>query len=65
MRKNQPRLLVVWGKYDLSFDLSEPAAYQRDVPNAQIHILDGGHFALDTAAAEIADLMGEFVDSLA
>ena len=65
MRKNQPRLLVVWGKYDLSFDLSEPAAYGRDVPSAQIHILDGGHFALDTAADEIADLTRNFTDSLA
>ena len=65
MRKTQPRLLVVWGKYDLSFDISEPAAYGRDVPSAQIHILDGGHFALDTAAGEIADLMRDFVDSLA
>lgn len=65
MRKNQPRLLVVWGKYDLSFDLSEPAAYGRDVPSAQIHILDGGHFALDTAADEIADLTRKFTDSLA
>jgi len=64
MRKKQPHLLVVWGKYDLSFDLSEPAAYRRDVPNAQIHILDGGHFALDTAADEIADLMRKFLDSL-
>jgi pimeloyl-ACP methyl ester carboxylesterase len=63
--KNQPRMLVAWGKYDLSFDLSEPAAYQRDVPNAQIHILDGGHFSLDAAAEEIADLMRNFVDSLA
>lgn len=65
MRKTQPRLLVVWGKYDLSFDLTEPAAYGRDVPSAQIHILDGGHFALDTAADEIAALMRDFVDSLA
>ena len=63
--QTQPRLLVVWGKYDLSFDLSEPAAYGRDVPSARIHMLDGGHFALDTAADEIADLMRDFVDSLA
>jgi len=63
MRKTQPPLLVVWGKYDLSFDLSEPAAYGRDVPSAQIHVLDGGHFALDTAADEIADLMRDFVKS--
>jgi hypothetical protein len=32
MRETQPRLLVVWGKYDFSFDLPEPAAYGRDVP---------------------------------
>jgi pimeloyl-ACP methyl ester carboxylesterase len=64
MRKNQPHLLVVWGKYDASFDLSEPGAYGRDVPSAQIHILDGGHFALDTAADQIADLTRNFVESL-
>jgi pimeloyl-ACP methyl ester carboxylesterase len=61
MRKTQPRLLVVWGKYDLSFDLSEPEAYRRDVPKAEIHILNAGHFALDTAADEIADLIRRFI----
>jgi pimeloyl-ACP methyl ester carboxylesterase len=60
MRQNQPRLLVLWGKYDLSFDSSEPEAYRRDVPNARIHVLDAGHFALDTAADEIAALIREF-----
>jgi hypothetical protein len=45
------------GKYDLSFDLSEPEAYQRDVPNAEVHVLDAGHFALDTAADQIATLV--------
>jgi hypothetical protein len=39
---------VIWGKYGLSLELSEPEAYRRDVPNAQIHVLDAGHFALDT-----------------
>jgi pimeloyl-ACP methyl ester carboxylesterase len=61
MRARQPRLLVTWGRYDPSFDLSEPEAYRRDVPNAEIHILDAGHFALDTAADEIAALIGGFV----
>jgi pimeloyl-ACP methyl ester carboxylesterase len=61
MRENQPPLLVIWGKYESSFDPSEPEAYKRDVPNAQVHIVDGGHFALDTAADEIAALMREFV----
>jgi pimeloyl-ACP methyl ester carboxylesterase len=64
MRQKQPRLLVIWGKYESSFDPSEPEAYHRDVPNAEIHIVDGGHFALDTAADEIAALVQGFVSSL-
>jgi len=63
MREKQPRLLVIWGKYDLSFDLSEPEAYRRDVPNAQVHVLDAGHFALDIAADEIAALVRGFIGS--
>jgi len=61
MREKQPRLLVVWGKYDPSFDICEPEAYRRDVPKADIHILDAGHFALDTEADEIAALIGDFM----
>ncbi len=63
MRENQPRLLVIWGKYELSFDPSEPEAYRRDVPRAEVRIVDGGHFALDTAADEIAALVRDFVGS--
>ena len=63
MREKQPRLLVIWGKYDLSFELSEPEAYRRDVPNAHVHVLDASHFALDTAADEIAALVRGFVGS--
>jgi len=61
MRKTRPRLLVIWGKYDLSFDLSEPESYRRDVPTAEVHVLEAGHFALDTAADEIAQLVRDFV----
>jgi pimeloyl-ACP methyl ester carboxylesterase len=61
MRETQPRLLVIWGKYEQSFDLSEPEAYRRDVATAQVHIVDGGHFALDTAADEIAVLVRGFI----
>jgi pimeloyl-ACP methyl ester carboxylesterase len=61
MRDRQPRLLVVWGKYDPSFDISEPEAYRRDVPKAEVHVLDGGHFALDTAADQIAELIRGFM----
>jgi pimeloyl-ACP methyl ester carboxylesterase len=61
MRERQPRLLVIWGKYDPSFDLSEPEAYRRDVPNAEVHLLDAGHFALDTKADEIVALIAQFM----
>ena len=61
MQKNQPKLLVLWGKHDLSFDLGEPERYRKDVPNADVHVLDAGHFALDTKADEIATLVREFM----
>ena len=63
MRERQPRLLVFWGKYDLSFDPGEPERYRKDVSNAQVHVLDAGHFALDAAADEIAALVRDFVGS--
>jgi pimeloyl-ACP methyl ester carboxylesterase len=44
----------------LSFELTEPEAYRRDVPKAEVHVLEAGHFALDTAADEIAGLVRGF-----
>lgn len=64
MRKTQPRLLVVWGKHDLSFDPGEPERYRTDVPDAEVHVLDAGHFALDTKADEIATLVRGFMVSV-
>jgi pimeloyl-ACP methyl ester carboxylesterase len=61
MCQRQPRLLVIWGKHDPSFDISEPEAYRRDVPQAEVHVLDAGHFALDTAANEITILIHNFL----
>jgi pimeloyl-ACP methyl ester carboxylesterase len=61
MQKTQPRLLVIWGKHDLSFDPGEPERYRKDVPKAQVHVLDAGHFALDTKADEIAALVRGFM----
>jgi len=61
MRKTQPRLLVIWGKHDLSFDLGEPERYRKEVPKTQVHVLEAGHFALDTAADQIAELVRGFM----
>lgn len=61
MREHQPPTLVVWGKYDPSFDVAEAAAYRRDLPKAEIHVLEAGHFALDEKPAEIAGLIDRFM----
>jgi pimeloyl-ACP methyl ester carboxylesterase len=63
MQKTQPKLLVLWGKHDLSFDPGEPERYRKDVPNAKVYVLDAGHFALDTKADEMAALVREFMKS--
>jgi pimeloyl-ACP methyl ester carboxylesterase len=61
MQKTQPKLLVLWGKHDLSFDPGEPERYRKDVPTAKVYVFDAGHFALDTKADEIAALVREFM----
>jgi pimeloyl-ACP methyl ester carboxylesterase len=62
MQKTQPRLLVIWGKHDLSFDPGEPERYCKDVAKAEVHVLEAGHFALDTKADEIAMLIRGFME---
>ncbi len=57
-------MLVVWGKYDPSFTVAGATAYADDVPKAEIHLLEAGHFALDEATEEIASLVRNFLDSL-
>jgi pimeloyl-ACP methyl ester carboxylesterase len=64
LRERRPPTLVVWGKYDPSFNLAGATAYAGDVPDAEIHILDAGHFALDEATDEIVALVRKFLDSL-
>ena len=61
LRRHQPPLLVLWGRYDPSFQVQEAEAYRRDIPDAEIHILDAGHFALDEQAGPIADLTRRFL----
>jgi pimeloyl-ACP methyl ester carboxylesterase len=64
LRATRPPTLVVWGKYDPSFTVAGATAYRDDVPNAEIHILEAGHFALDEATDEIAMLVRDFLDRL-
>ena len=57
MREKKPRLLVIWGKHDLSFDLRGTGALSQRCSERSSRILEAGHFALDTAADEIAALV--------
>ena len=63
LQKTRPKLLVLWGRHDPSFDIGEPERYRKDVPDAGVYILDAGHFALDTKADEIAALLGEVMST--
>jgi len=60
-RKHQPPMLVLWGKYDPSFALPEADAYRREIPSAEVHVLEAGHFAMDEAVDQIAALMRPFL----
>ena len=62
LRQHQPATLVVWGRYDASFITPGGEAFRRDLPDAEIHSLDAGHFALDEKVDEIAALMLAFLD---
>ena len=64
LREVQPPTLVVWGKYDPSFTVAGATAYGDDVPKAEIHFLDAGHFALDEATDDIALLVRNFLEHL-
>ncbi|RDS86882.1 alpha/beta hydrolase [Dyella psychrodurans] len=54
-KKYQPKALIVWGKNDQIFLPPGAEAYKRDLPKAEIHFFDTGHFALEEDASGIAD----------
>jgi pimeloyl-ACP methyl ester carboxylesterase len=60
-REHQPPLLAVWGRHDPAFIPPGAEAYKRDLPNAQVHLLDAGHFALETHVGEIAGFIQTFL----
>jgi len=60
-RSYQPPTLIVWGKNDPIFPAQGAEAFKRDLTNLDFHLLDTGHFALESNGAEIADLMLKFL----
>jgi Predicted hydrolases or acyltransferases (alpha/beta hydrolase superfamily) len=61
-RTYQPPLLAVWGKNDPFFVPAGAEAYKRDIPMAEVHLLDTGHFALETSSEEIGDIIHSFLN---
>ncbi|MBB3138367.1 pimeloyl-ACP methyl ester carboxylesterase [Rhizobium pisi] len=61
-RERKPPALIVWGKNDKIFPVEGAHPYLRDLPNAEVHILDTGHFALEDKLDEMAPLIHDFLD---
>ncbi len=60
-RQSQPKLLAIWGKNDLFFIPAGAEAFRRDLPAAEVKLLDTGHFALETHVQEIASAVRDFL----
>lgn len=60
-RKHRFPTLVVWGKNDPIFTVEGALSFKKDLPKAEVHLLDAGHFALETEAAQIAAYIREFL----
>jgi len=60
-RKHTPRFLAVWGKNDPFFLPAGAEAFKRDIPGAEVHFFDTGHFALETHAPDIARAIADFL----
>lgn len=63
-RKYQPPALIIWGRYDVYFDVQEASCYTRDLPEAQVHIIEGGHMVLETNFDEVSGLIEDFLTGL-
>lgn len=63
LRRRQPKLLAAWGKNDPFFTAPGAEAYRKDVPDAEIVLLDTGHFALEEEADTIAELADQLMRS--
>jgi len=60
-RAHQPPMLIVWGKNDIIFPAAGAHPYLRDLPKAELHLIDTGHFALEDKHDQIAALINEFL----
>ncbi|MFE9580409.1 alpha/beta fold hydrolase [Nocardia sp. NPDC006044] len=59
--EHRPPTLIAWGEHDEIFGADGARAYLRDLPDAELHLLNAGHFALETHGTEIASLIRDFL----
>ncbi|MFP2924819.1 alpha/beta fold hydrolase [Pyxidicoccus sp. 3LG] len=64
LREHQPRTLIVWGPHDGYMPEGAAKAWLRDLPEAELHLLDGGHWALETNLDEVVSLTRAFLERL-
>lgn len=64
LREHRPPTLIAWGRDDPFFPEPGARAYLADLPDAELHLFDTGHFALETHLAAIAPLIAAFLDRL-
>jgi pimeloyl-ACP methyl ester carboxylesterase len=64
LRARQTPLLAVWGRGDEIFGPAGARAFADDLPDARIHLLEGGHFLLESALDEVVALIGDFLDEV-
>ena len=62
-REQKPKTLAVWGRFDPFFIPAGAKAFARDNPNATVHLIDAGHFALETQVVMVAEIMRSFLAS--
>ena len=62
LREHQPKTIIFWGQNDIFFTREGGEAYLRDLPNAEMHRLDSGHFAVEDSLQEIASHIRRFYD---
>lgn len=61
LRKHEPPTLIVWGPQDGYMPAASARAYLRDLPEAELHLLDGGHWLLETNLGEVTELIDDFL----
>ncbi|WP_225141849.1 alpha/beta hydrolase [Bradyrhizobium sp. NBAIM14] len=64
LREHKPPSLILWGRYDQSFIPPGADAFKRDLPDAKVVLLEGGHFVMDTCLDEVAEETEAFMRSL-